>query len=56
MTDKAKTETKPVPKLAPEDQRVEVRDKRGNIARPMKKHLKAWLDKGWTPVDSAPAG
>lgn len=31
-------------------QRVEVTDKRGNIARPYEKDIGAWLDKGWVRV------
>lgn len=38
-------------KAAP--RRVEVIDKRGNIARPFEKDLDAWLGKGWTRVVSA---
>lgn len=39
-------------KAAPKPQRVEVRDKQGNVARPYEKDIDAWLAKGWVRVNS----
>lgn len=48
MTEEAKTT-----KRKAKAKRVEVIDKKGNIARPFEKDLEAWLGKGWTVKESA---
>ncbi len=39
-------------KAAQKPQRIEVMDKRGNVASPYEKDIGAWLDKGWVRVNS----
>ncbi len=39
-------------KATPPPQRVEVQDKRGNIAHPLETDIDAWLAKGWRRVTS----
>lgn len=48
-------ESKPKPRKATKPQRVEVQDKRGNIARPYEQDIDAWLANGWTRVNSGKA-
>lgn len=54
MTTKKTTTSKPAARKAPANpRRVEVIDKRGNIARPYEKDIDAWLGKGWQRVEAS---
>lgn len=49
---KESTETpKPKTRTARKPQRVEIKDARGNIARPFEKDIDVWLAKGWKRVN-----
>jgi hypothetical protein len=53
MIEKDFEEVKPKPRAPKKPQRVEVIDKRGNIARPFEKDIDAWLGKGWQRVEAS---
>lgn len=41
--------------MAKKAKRVEVKDRQGNIARPLVRDLDKWISAGWTPVEEAEA-